>query len=147
VDIRPKECSVNSIIADCVDLLSPEMARRQTTWQLDLDPKLPRVSADPSLLVQIFINLIRNASDAMDKEGILNIKTFEREQDIQIEFKNRASSAKIKQSELLFLPFVEGGRSIGLPLSYRLLEDMGGLLSFAHEQDFMIFTVSLPKMG
>ena len=83
----------------------------------------------------------------MDKEGILNIKTFEREQDIQIEFKNRASSAKIKQSELLFLPFVEGGRSTGLPLSYRLLEDMGGLLSFTHEQDFMIFTVSLPKMG
>jgi signal transduction histidine kinase len=146
VEIRPQECSVNNIIADCVDLLSPEMDRRQAKSRLELDPKLPIVSADPSILAQIFINLIRNAVEAMDTQGILSIKTLEREKDIQIEFKNRAASAKIKQAELLFLPFVEGGRGIGLPLSYRLLEHMGGLLSFTQEQDLMIFTVSLPKM-
>jgi PAS domain S-box-containing protein len=145
VEIRPQECSVNKIIADCVDLLSPEMDRRKAMCLLDLDPKLSVVLADPSILAQIFINLIRNASEAMIEGGILNIRTFEREQDLQIEFKNKAASAKIKQPELLFLPFAEGGRSLGLPLSYKLLEDMGGLLSITQEQDFMIFTVSLPK--
>jgi len=145
VEISPQECSVNIIIADCVDLLSPEMDRRQAMCQLDLDPKLSVVLADPSLLAQIFINLIRNASAVMIEGDILNIRTFEREQDLQIEFKNRAAGAKIKQPELLFMPFAEGGRSLGLPLSYKLLEDMGGLLSVTQEQDFMIFTVSLPK--
>lgn len=145
VEMRPQECSVNKIIADCVDLLSPEMDRRQAMCQLDLDPKLSVVLADPSLLAQIFINLIRNASAAMIEGEILNIRTFEREQDLQIEFKNKVAGAKIKQPELLFMPFAEGGRSLGLPLSYKLLEDMGGLLSVTQEQDFMIFTVSLPK--
>ena len=145
VEISPQECSVNIIIADCVDLLSPEMDRRQAMCQLDLDPKLSVVLADPSLLAQIFINLIRNAAEAMIEGEILNIRTFEREQDLQIEFKNKVAGAKIKQPELLFMPFAEGGRSLGLPLSYKLLEDMGGLLSFTQEQDFMIFTVSLPK--
>ena len=145
VEIRPQECSVNKIIADCVDLLSPEMDRRQAMCQLDLDPKLSVVLADPSILAQIFINLIRNASAAMIEGEILNIRTFEREQDLQIEFKNKVAGAKIKQPELLFMPFAEGGRSLGLPLSYKLLEDMGGLLSVTQEQDFMIFTVSLPK--
>ncbi len=145
VEMRPQECSVNKIIADCVDLLSPEMDRRQAMCQLDLDPKLSVVSADPSMLAQIFINLIRNASAVMIEGDILNIRTFEREQDLQIEFKNRAAGAKIKQPELLFMPFAEGGRSLGLPLSYKLLEDMGGLLSVTQEQDFMIFTVSVPK--
>ncbi len=145
VEISPQECSVNIIIADCVDLLSPEMDRRQAMCQLDLDPKLSVVSADPSILAQIFINLIRNASEAMIEGEILNIRTFEREQDLQIEFKNKVAGAKIKQPELLFMPFAEGGRSLGLPLSYKLLEDMGGLLSVTQEQDFMIFTVSLPK--
>ena len=145
VEISPQECSVNIIIADCVDLLSPEMDRRQAMCQLDLDPKLSVVLADPSLLAQIFINLIRNASAAMIEGEILNIRTFEREQDLQIEFKNKVAGAKIKQPELLFMPFAEGGRSLGLPLSYKLLEDMGGLLSVTQEQDFMIFTVSLPK--
>ena len=146
VEVRPQECSVNKIIADCVDLLSPEMDRRQAMCQLDLDPKLSVVSADPSMLAQIFINLIRNASEAMLEGEILNIRTFEREQDLQIEFKNKVAGAKIKQPELLFMPFAEGGRSLGLPLSYKLLEDMGGLLSVTQEQDFMIFTVSLPKI-
>ena len=146
VEISPQECSVNIIIADCVDLLSPEMDRRQAMCQLDLDPKLSVVLADPSLLAQIFINLIRNASAAMIEGEILNIRTFEREQDLQIEFKNKVAGAKIKQPELLFMPFAEGGRSLGLPLSYKLLEDMGGLLSVTQEQDFMIFTVSLPKI-
>ena len=141
VEIRPQECSVNKIIADCVDLLSPEMDRRQAMCELDLDPKLSVVLADPSILAQIFIN----ASEAMLEGEILNIRTFEREQDLQIEFKNRAAGAKIKQPELLFMPFAEGGRTLGLPLSYKLLEDMGGLLSVTQEQDFMIFTVSLPK--
>jgi PAS domain S-box-containing protein len=145
VQITPQECSVNIIIADCVDLLSPEMDRRQAMCQLDLDPKLSVVLADPSLLAQIFINLIRNASAAMIEGEILNIRTFEREQDLQIEFKNKVAGAKIKQPELLFMPFAEGGQSLGLPLSYKLLEDMGGLLSVTQEQDFMIFTVSLPK--
>ena len=145
VEIRPQECSVNKIIADCVDLLSPEMDRRQAMCQLDLDPKLSVVLADPSILAQIFINLIRNASAAMIEGEILNIRTFEREQDLQIEFKNKVAGAKIKQPELLFMPFAEGGRSLGLPLSYKLLEDMGGLLSVTQEQDFMIFTISLPK--
>jgi len=146
VEICPQECSVNKIIADCVALLSPEMDRRQIMCQLDLDPKLSVVSADPSMLAQIFINLIRNASEAMIEGEILNIRTFEREQDLQIEFKNKVAGAKIKQPELLFMPFAEGGRSLGLPLSYKLLEDMGGLLSVTQEQDFMIFTVSLPKI-
>lgn len=145
VEVRLQECSVNKIIADCVDLLSPEMDRRQAMCQLDLDPKLSVVLADPSILAQIFINLIRNASAAMIEGETLNIRTFEREQDLQIEFKNKVAGTKIKQPELLFMPFAEGGRSLGLPLSYKLLEDMGGFLSVTQEQDFMIFTVSLPK--
>jgi nitrogen-specific signal transduction histidine kinase len=43
------------------------------------------------------------------------------------------------------MPFAEGGESIGLPLCYRMLKNMGGLLSFAPEKDYMVFTVSLPK--
>jgi len=43
------------------------------------------------------------------------------------------------------MPFAEGGESIGLPLCYRLLKNMGGLLSFTQETHYMMFTVCLPK--
>jgi len=100
---------------------------------------------DPEILGQIFINLIRNATEAMENGGTLMIKTFETEKDILIEFRNQSPGLNIEESDTLFMPFAEGGRSIGLPLCYRLLKDMGGVLSVVEEDEFLISSVSLPK--
>ena len=145
VEIHPQECSVNSIITDSVGLLSPETEIRGLRCQLNLNPDLSDVYTDPDILTQIFVNLILNAAEAMDNGGVLTIRTFESEQDLYIEFKNPSSEPEVKHPELLFMPFAEGGESIGLPLCYRLLRNMGGLLSYTSEIDHMVFTVSLPK--
>jgi len=145
VEIRPQGCSVNEIITHCVDLLSPETELRRITCKLKLYPGLSEVNTDPDILTQIFVNLILNAAEAMEKGGVLAIRTFESEQDLYIEFRNPAPEPEIKHPELLFMPFAEGGESIGLPLCYRLLKNMGGLLSYTSEGDHMAFTVSLPK--
>lgn len=147
IEICIQECSANKIIVDCVELLSPEIDRRQVRCGLDLDSELSAVYLDPGILAQIFINLIRNAVEAMDKGGTLSIKAFESDKDLQIEFKNKAPGREFEHPEPLFMLFAEGGESIGLPLSYRLLKDMGGLLSFTQEEDYMVFTVSLPKQS
>ncbi len=146
VEIHPQECSVNTIINDCLNLLSPETEQRNVKCQLELDLDLPASYVDPEILSQTFINLIRNATKAMDKGGTLLISSFESKQDIHIEFKNKADGVKVEPSEALFMPFAEGGQSFGLPICYRLLKDMGGLLSFFQEDDFMVFSVVLPKI-
>jgi len=145
VQVSPQGCSVNSIITHCVDLLSPETELRRITCKLKLHPNLSEVNTDPEILTQIFVNLILNAAEAMENGGVLAIRTFESEQDLYIEFKNPAPGKEIKHPELLFMPFAEGGESIGLPLCYRLLRNMGGLLAYTSEGDGMAFTVSLPK--
>jgi PAS domain S-box-containing protein len=146
VEIHPQECSVNSIIADSVGLLSPETEIRGLRCQLNLNPDLSDVYTDPEILTQIFVNLILSAAEAMDNGGVLSIRTFESEQDIHLEFENPSSEPAVKHPEILFMPFAEGGESIGLPLCYRLLKNMGGLLSYTSEKDHMVFTVSLPKL-
>ena len=145
VQVRPEGCSVNSIITHCVDLLSPETELRRVTCKLKLHPNLSEVYTDPDILTQIFVNLILNAVEAMESGGVLAIRTFESEQDLFIEFKNPIPAQEVKHPELLFMPFAEGGESIGLPLCYRLLKNMGGLLSYTSEGNHMAFTVSLPK--
>jgi len=145
VQVSPQGCSVNSIITHCVDLLSPETELRRITCKLKLHPNLSEVNTDPEILTQIFVNLILNAAEAMENGGVLAIRTFESEQDLYIEFKNPTPGKEIKHPELLFMPFAEGGESIGLPLCYRLLKNMGGLLAYTSEGDHMAFTVSLPK--
>jgi len=146
VKIRPQECSVNTIVSGCVDLMSPETKRKMVTCQLDLGPEMSAAYVDRDILAQIFINLILNAVGAMEKGETLFIKSFETDEDIQIEFKNLAPGPVLKNPDLLFMPFSEGGESIGLPLCYRLLKDMGGLLSFSAENGYTVFTVSLPKV-
>jgi PAS domain S-box-containing protein len=145
VQIRPRECLVNNIITHCVDLLSPETELRKITCKLKLHPDLSAVYTDPDILTQIFVNLILNAAEAMENGGVLAIRSFESEQDIYIEFKNPVPEKEMKHPEILFMPFAEGGESIGLPLCYRLLKNMGGLLSYTSEANRMAFTVSLPK--
>ena len=128
-----------------MDLLSPETELRRITCELKLHPDLSEVYTDPDILTQIFVNLILNAAEAMENGGVIAIRTFESEQDLYIEFKNPNPNQEVKHPELLFMPFAEGGESIGLPLCYRLLKNMGGLLSYTAEGDHMSFTVSLPK--
>ncbi len=144
VELHQTECSVNTIITDSLNRISPEMEARQVACISDLAPRLPPAYVDPEILVQIFINLIRNATETMDKGGVLFVKTFASDREIHIEFKNQASGLKVKYPETLFMPFAEGGQTFGLPLCYRLLKDMGGLLSFTQDNDCIVFTVSLP---
>ncbi len=146
VEINPRECSVHHIIHECLNLLSPETEKKQVICKLDLPLKLPMVYADPEILTQIFINLLRNATSAIMSGGTLNIKGFESSKDFRIEFSNPIPDMKARQFESLFMPFADGGQSIGLPLCYRLVKDMGGLLSFAQEKNHITFAVSLPKL-
>jgi PAS domain S-box-containing protein len=144
-EIRHQECSVNTLIGDCLDLLSPVIERRGVMCRLDLDPRLSAAHVDPDVLIQIFINLIHNAAAAMNNGGQLIIKTYERDQGLHIDFKNPILGPLVKDPELLFLPLGEGGKSIGLPLCYRLLKRMGGTLSFTQERNNAVFSITLPK--
>ncbi len=145
VELHPKKSSVNTIITECLNLLSPEMEAGKIKCILDMTPRLPTAYVDPDILGQIFITLIRNALDVMDKGEALFFKTFESGQELCIELKTKAVGLKAKYPENLFMPFAEGGQGFGLPLCYRLIKDMGGILSFKGDNDYIIFTVSLPK--
>jgi PAS domain S-box-containing protein len=144
-ELHFQQCSINTLVSECTDLLALELKRRQVTCRLDLNPELSQVRTDPDILKQAFLNLIRKAAESMDSGGNIVIKTWETEQDVLTEFRSQAPGLRVKRPEQLFMPFADEGESIGLPFSYRLLKDMGGLLSFAQEKDQIVFTVTLSK--
>jgi two-component system, NtrC family, sensor histidine kinase HydH len=145
VDLQYKEFSVNDLVARCLDLLSLEMEKKQLKCHLSQGPNIKNILVDSDILLQVFINLVRNAVSAMQKGDCLDVAIFESAQNIHIEFKNPSSEAIAMDQESLFLPFDEGGRSLGLPLCYRLVKSMGGVLSFVQEKSNVTFTVSIPR--
>jgi two-component system sensor histidine kinase HydH len=145
VTVSPSFCKINDIASECVNLLAPEIEGRRMHCRLQLEQDMPVIYSDPDILMQVFINIIQNALDEMKAGDMLAIKAFADGQNMNIEFRSPAAEQASKDPELLFLPFEEGGASIGLPLAYRLVKDMGGVLSFAREDSTIVLTVSLPK--
>jgi PAS domain S-box-containing protein len=145
VESSPVDCSVKTVLIECRNLLAPELAGRKIALHLQLDEEPALVYADPDILMQIFINAIEYGIDSMKAGDALIIRTWGDEQNLYVELKNQGAREKIKEPELLFLPFDEGGESIGLPLAYRLVKDMGGLITFSQEEGCLVFTISLPK--
>ncbi|MCP4575918.1 MAG: response regulator [Deltaproteobacteria bacterium] len=139
-----KDCSVNDILMECLELLGPDMEQRGVKASLLLDASLSSVCMDKDILAQIFTGLILNVVEATEIHNTLYVRSFESRGNINVEFKNRSPRRKRNDVDRVFMPFGEGHRGTVLPLSSRLLRQMGGFLSYSQEPNEMIFTVSIP---
>jgi PAS domain S-box-containing protein len=66
--------SLNGVAVEAIELLRRTLPRAHRIV-VDLDPRLPRVQADPSQLNQLLTNLCLNASDALGAGGTIRIAT------------------------------------------------------------------------
>jgi hypothetical protein len=73
VDIQ--EVSINRVIEETLSLVSYQKSFKNIETRLALQPNLPMIKGNESLLSQIFINIILNAVDAMTEGGVLEIET------------------------------------------------------------------------
>lgn len=145
VELTPRECSINEAVRGCLDLLSPEIKSKNISCRLDLDEAMPATLIDADIFTQVCINLIRNGLDASSGSKEIAIRTYQSTGELHVDFMNENSGKPMKNPEHLFLPLDRGGKSIGLPLCHRLLENMGGFLSFAEKEKQVVFTMSIPK--
>ncbi|MFH1122870.1 MAG: ATP-binding protein [Pseudomonadota bacterium] len=145
VEVLFETCSVDEVVQSSVSVLRQEMDRSNIVCRLALMPTLTSISADRAYLQQVINDLMRNAVKAMKGGGDLSVRTYESGGNVHVEFKGEPRGAVSGDLEKLFMPFAEEDPGTGLPLSYRLLKDMGGFLSYSQEGGALVFTVSFPK--
>lgn len=145
VEVHYQRCSINNVVTECLDQLTSVEESYKSKYEINLAPDLEEVVIDKQLLSDVFLDLIRNASNEIERGDKMNIRTFGSDKNLHIEFKNNCNKMTSNDREPFFLPFDESGHEITLPRSYRLLKNMGGLLSFSQGKKEMSFTVTLPK--
>jgi len=145
VDLDLRICSVNDVVRSAMEYLVHDAERCRTDLVLELDEALPMIRTDPDVLAEVLTSLARNAVEAMDWSGTLTIGSTESDRHIEVILRNRVPEARFKNPETLLLPFEEGEKTHGLPLCYKMLRNMGGLLGCEREGEELLFTVSLPK--
>jgi PAS domain S-box-containing protein len=104
----------------------------------EFQPDLPMIWGDPNQLEQVFLNLISNARDAMEKvpgRRELTIRTalihHEGWDDIEVQVKDTGTGISEDHLEEIFDPFystkeVGKGTGLGLSICYGILEAHGG---------------------
>ncbi len=67
---------MNHLCQSILDILKKSILMpKQIEAFLHLDPELPKIKTDPNGLKQILINLVKNASEALDKGGKITVST------------------------------------------------------------------------
>ncbi|MBI2731915.1 MAG: PAS domain S-box protein, partial [Aquabacterium sp.] len=62
---RREHCNIMAVIESGVSLLRRDLSRHDVQVSIHSEPNVPEVVADPVLIEQVVINLVRNASDAL----------------------------------------------------------------------------------
>ena len=128
----------------------------------DYDPSLPLAYGDPDQLLQVVLNLLKNASEAADsKGGTIRIHSyFEhsfrlRRSDgsgqslpLQVEIIDDGPGLPEKIRADIFDPFVSGkenGTGLGLALVSKIISDHDGWISVTSVPGRTVFRLSLPR--
>lgn len=144
--------SVASAVETVVGLTRPQKSLKKLSVEVELDPELPLVKLDEERLVQILLNLVLNAADALEQGGskIVLRATRSAEARVRIEVEDDGPGVPASMRARLFEPFAtskEPGRGTGLGLAVcrGLVEAAGGTITH-HEAEprGARFVVELP---
>jgi two-component system, NtrC family, sensor kinase len=142
---------MNSVIRTMIDLVQREASEKNITILGRLDPELPLVSSDPPLLRQVFLNLLVNATQAVDKDGTITVTTGRATPDV-VEVRVADNGCGIPPENLskIFNPFFSTkgtgkGTGLGLAMCRGIVEKLGGHIAATSEPGRLtVFTVRLP---
>jgi PAS domain S-box-containing protein len=107
------------------------------------------LQGDVAQLKQVFINLLKNAIEAMPDGGQLCIHSASRGDRIQVRIRDEGVGMDADQLDKIGQPFYttkEKGTGLGLMVSYRIVKNHGGSVSVdSKEQEGTTFSIEFPK--
>ena len=163
-DSRPAQMSAVNIheILGHVQRLAEAGFARDVTFREEYDPSLPPVLGNRDQLIQVFLNLYKNAAEAAPVEnGIIHIGTryrpglsvsepgagARRRLGLVVTVQDNGAGVPEALKAQLFEPFVSskaGGKGLGLALVAKVVNDHGGLIDCESQPGRTVFSVILP---
>jgi len=164
-DDRPVEREPINIhvVLDRVKLLAQSGVARNITFNEDYDPSLPPVLGNRDQLIQVFLNLVKNAAEALDRtsKGEIRISTAFRpgiriavqgvsqriSLPLEIVIEDNGPGIPPDMLPILFDPFVTtktNGSGLGLALVAKIVGDHGGVIDSDSRPGRTRFRVLLP---
>lgn len=112
---------------------------------------IPKISCAPSQINQVLLNLFTNASQAIEGEGKILVKTWADDRNVHISVQDSGKGMPAEVVARIFDPFfttkpVGEGTGLGLSISFQIIEQHGGRIRVASEVGRGTrFGISLPR--
>ena len=132
-----EDCDIHSIINNCLMMLNNQLIERIEVNKKFCNDEF-RIEGNVSKLHQVFINIVYNSIQAIDKKGIISIKTIKKDQNILIEITDSGCGIRLIDLPKVTDPFYttkEPGKGVGLGLSiaYSIIKEHKGNIEFKSE--------------
>ena len=149
-DSRVQEVQLNDLIEEVVSISSQRAKYSNVVLKVELE-NLPTINISQTEMQQVFLNMINNALDAMEKKGgVLKISTRLEESHIVIEIADNGPGIPKANLQRIFDPFfttkpVGKGTGLGLSICYGIIKNLGGEISIQSAVDVgTTFFVKIP---
>ncbi len=150
------DTNIHEVLQHVRQLVDIELDER-LKFKVDYDPSIPELFADFDQLIQVFLNIVRNAVQAMKGVGLITLRTrIKRNLTIEknyyrlgvlIEVEDNGPGIPEPLQDSLFYPLVTGradGTGLGLYLVQNLVQRNGGTVSCHSQPGQTIFSVIFP---
>ena len=143
----------NTTIAEIIESalkLSHNETKYHCQIEINIEDDVPEIYCNKNQLVQVFINLVVNAAQALSKSGNIKIHAHANEDYIVIDVSDTGCGIPADKIDRVFDPFYTSkplgeGTGLGLSVSYGIIKDMDGTISVESAQgEGSTFTVLLP---
>ena len=141
-----RQIVVMDAIDRAVETLRPQMESAKVGVVRPLDAET-RIYADPDLLHQALLNLIRNAVEAMSPHGgTISFETRREQHQSLLVVRDTGTGISERDIDRIFNPFFttrKSGTGLGLAIVHRIVDVHGGAITVANDHG-AVFTLSLP---
>lgn len=150
-DMRIEAVDLNALLRDVLGFLEKEAFHRNIDIQLDFSQDILTLESNKGRLQQAFLNIIKNAFEAVEDKGHISITTSLKDpRTVLVKITDDGRGMPSEQVEHLFTPFdtrgKESGTGLGLFITHEIVaKDLGGQITVQSiEGKGTTFTVELP---
>jgi two-component system NtrC family sensor kinase len=123
--------NLSDITSEAVSFLAPRFNKENVDCVMALAEGIPELTADPSQLHQVVVNLVVNAVQAMPGGGTLTVSTRFDEDNVYLAVEDTGVGMSEDVKKSIFLPFyttkeVGQGTGLGLPVVHGIVTAHGG---------------------
>jgi len=132
MDVIIETMDLNESIREVKEFLGKEILFKSIRFEMNLMEGLPKINSDKGQIEQVFLNIMKNAIDAVEEGGLVTVSTGTKDEDtVCVSIRDNGTGIPDDKLKQIFEPFFttkgrEKGTGLGLFVSYGIMKKLGG---------------------